>query len=72
MAKEVLDSDRINYLIWRYVFPRDPLDRVGFSGTGVHSLTSESALLHRYLVESGSYTGSEAILSSMRDLIIPF
>ena len=24
MAKESLDSDRINYLIWRYVFPRDP------------------------------------------------
>jgi len=32
MTKERLDSDRINYLIWRYVFPRDPPAR--FSGTG--------------------------------------
>jgi hypothetical protein len=31
MTKEKLDSDRINYLIWRYVFPRDPPAR--FSGT---------------------------------------
>ncbi|KAF8856478.1 hypothetical protein BDZ45DRAFT_675467 [Acephala macrosclerotiorum] len=27
MTKELLDSDRVNYLIWRYVFPRDPLIR---------------------------------------------
>jgi hypothetical protein len=27
MTKETLDSDRVNYLIWRYVFPRDPPTR---------------------------------------------
>jgi len=27
MTKETLDSDRVNYLIWRYVFARDPPTR---------------------------------------------
>jgi hypothetical protein len=34
IAKEALDSDRVNYLIWRYVFLVIHR-RLGFPGTGL-------------------------------------
>lgn len=53
MAKETLDSDRVNYMIWRYVFPREPLARnVRYRQDCLFA--NRPLLLHRYLIESGT------------------
>ena len=67
MTKERVDSDRINYLIWRYVvlsalavLPRDVcwawvVVVVVLAGTRDRLLTGGCSI-HRYLVESGTCT----------------
>lgn len=64
--KESLDSDKLNYLIWRYV---NVIHRLGFSvsvsGTGLdwphhttpHTIANGNCS-HRFLLESGAFDAS--------------